>query len=129
MFRHEDVIKLRLSRDVVESLFLRICCGYSPRGTLALMVDNICADVAPDCPAQSCWDEAGQGDLGGVAGQLLGCEIGDEVGGRPPRAGAALAAFLADLRGERQWMPPTTSDVVAVAEILDTIAAIATPRT
>jgi len=42
--------------------------------------------------------------------------------GDPPRAGAALAAFLADLRGERQWVPPTTSDAVAVAEILDTIA-------
>lgn len=49
--------------------------------------------------------------------------------GDPPRAGAALAAFLADLRGEHQWVPPTTSDAVAVADILDTIAAIATPRT
>lgn len=51
-----------------------------------------------------------------------------ETGG-PPQAGAALTAFLADLRGEHQWVAPTTGDAVAVAEILDTIAAIATPRT
>lgn len=50
-----------------------------------------------------------------------------ETGG-PPQAGAALAAFLADLRGEHQWVAPTTGDAVAVAEILDAIAAIAAPR-
>lgn len=49
--------------------------------------------------------------------------------GDPPQAGAALAAFLADLRGEHRWVAPTTSDAVAVAELLDTIAAIATTRT
>lgn len=48
--------------------------------------------------------------------------------GTPPRAGAALAAFLAELRGQQAWVAPTTSDAVVVAEILDTIAAVATPR-
>ena len=48
--------------------------------------------------------------------------------GDPPRACAALAAFLSELHGNRQWETPTTRDAIATADLLDTITTIATIR-
>ena len=48
--------------------------------------------------------------------------------GEPPRAGAALAAFLSDRRGQKSWLTPTTRDAIATAQLLDSVTKIATPR-
>lgn len=107
---------------------LRVC-GASYRGRPGTELDVGGAAVLSwggvPVTLQAGWTSRPGGMLLHIEGERAGVTVEPRL-----RAGAALEAFLGQLRGDPRWEPPTAREIVRTARVLDAVdrAARAEPR-